>query len=219
MRKNPFKNGLYSDEKAVNRRGFFLIPPKLPLLLPAPLASPTPPRHDVSITISQQGMALFKRIDQAMETLLTVFSGLALPVIALLFLQWPLRDLVQAGSREANDLGQWLFALYVASSLTMASRKNTHLKSDFVSRHFTLKTQHRIKQMGLICALIPWACFILWAAWPIVRQSVGQWERFAETGNPGYFLIKLALIVMAMLIVVQALLELLYSDRTHKGPQ
>ncbi len=31
-------------------------------------------------------------------------SLLVLPVSLLLFLQWPLRDLVHAGSREANDL-------------------------------------------------------------------------------------------------------------------
>ena len=154
-----------------------------------------------------------------MNALLTLFSLLALPVILLLFLQWPLRDLVQAGSREANDIGQWLFALYIASSITMASRKKTHLKSDVLSRHFTTRTQHRIKQAGLVFGLVPWACFILWAAWPIVMQSVSQWERFSETGNPGYFLIKLALVVMAGLVVIQGLLELFQSSSPSQRPE
>jgi len=35
---------------------------------------------------------------------------LALPLALLLFLQWPLRDLVHKFSREANDLGQVAFA-------------------------------------------------------------------------------------------------------------
>ena len=149
-----------------------------------------------------------KQIDRALDLVLTLFSLLALPVMILLFLQWPLRDLVQAGSREANDIGQWLFALYVASSVTMASRKKTHLKSDGLSRQFSQRTQHRLRQAGLIGGLIPWACFILWAAWPLVTQSVMQTERFAETGNPGYFLIKIALVLMAALVVVQSLIEL-----------
>src|SRR5689334_12500560 len=45
---------------------------------------------------------------------------LVLPISLLLFLQWPLRELVHAGSREANDLAQWLFALYVSLAMTYA---------------------------------------------------------------------------------------------------
>ena len=41
----------------------------------------------------------------------------------ILFLQWPLRDFVQWGSREANDLGQWIFALYVSLAVTFATRE------------------------------------------------------------------------------------------------
>ncbi len=46
-----------------------------------------------------------------------------LPVALILFLQWPLRDFVRAYSREANDLGQWIFALYVSLALTFATRE------------------------------------------------------------------------------------------------
>jgi TRAP-type mannitol/chloroaromatic compound transport system permease small subunit len=163
-------------------------------------------------------MTVVKRLDQGVSAILTVFSTLALPVIMLLFLQWPLRDVFQMGSREANDLGQWLFALYVASSMTMATRKDTHLKSEVLSRHFTPENQWRLKQAGLLFGLLPWACFILWAAWPLVVQSVLQWERFSDTGNPGYVFIKLALVVMAGLIVVQALLDLFTPRPQEKAP-
>jgi len=164
-------------------------------------------------------VTLFNLLDHAINRVLTLISLLALPVIALLFLQWPLRDLVQAGSREANDIGQWLFALYVASSITLASRKNTHLKSDLVSRRFTPAFQHRLHQLGLILSVIPWACFVLWAAWPLVTQSVSHWERFADTGTPGYFIIKLALAVMALMMVVQGLLDFFKTPDKTQGPQ
>ena len=61
---------------------------------------------------------------------------LLLPVVALLFLQWPLRDIFRAWSREANDLGQWLFALYVAICITAATREHTHLAADALARHY-----------------------------------------------------------------------------------
>jgi len=63
-------------------------------------------------------------------------SWLVLPVTLLLFLQWPLRDVIQAWSREANDLAQWLFALYVSVALTATSRARAHLAADaFAQRH------------------------------------------------------------------------------------
>lgn len=164
-------------------------------------------------------MTLFKVLDHAINRVLSLFGLLALPVMALLFLQWPLRDLVHAGSREANDIGQWLFALYVASSITLASRKKTHLKSDLLSRRFTPAVQHRLHQLGLILSVIPWACFVLWAAWPLVTQSISHWERFADTGTPGYFIIKGALVIMALLMMVQGLLDLFKTPDKTQGPE
>ncbi|HXE48117.1 MAG TPA: hypothetical protein VN663_07070, partial [Ramlibacter sp.] len=62
-----------------------------------------------------------------MRILLLVASLLVLPLAALLFAQWPLRDLVQAYSRQANDAAQILFALYMAVAVTAASHDGTHL--------------------------------------------------------------------------------------------
>ena len=45
-------------------------------------------------------------IDRAVGRLVEAGRWLVLPVALILFLQWPLRDFVQWGSREANDLGQ-----------------------------------------------------------------------------------------------------------------
>ena len=58
--------------------------------------------------------------DRTLDRLFRAAAWLALPVALLLFLQWPLRDLARTGSREANDLAQWLFALHVAVAVTAA---------------------------------------------------------------------------------------------------
>ena len=61
---------------------------------------------------------------------------LVLPVALILFLQWPLRDFVQWGSREANDLGQWIFALYVSLAMTFATRERAHLAVDAIAHDY-----------------------------------------------------------------------------------
>ena len=64
-------------------------------------------------------------IDRGVGSCVDAGKWLALPVVLLLSAQWPLRDLVRCCSREANDLGQWLFALFIAvasNSVLTASR-------------------------------------------------------------------------------------------------
>ena len=47
--------------------------------------------------------------------------------------------------------------------------------------------------------------FVLWSAFPIVSQSIRQLEAFPETFNPGYFLLKAAVVVLALVVAAQAL--------------
>ncbi|HUI94355.1 MAG TPA: TRAP transporter small permease subunit [Xanthobacteraceae bacterium] len=155
---------------------------------------------------------LLARITSALDRLIAgiLAAGriLAIPVVLLLFLQWPLRDLVQAYSREANDLGQWLFALYVAMAVTAATRAHSHLATDVVARGYSARTRAIIARTMALIGALPWALFVLIAGRSIVISSLLAREAFADTTNPGYFLVKLALWVLAGLMLAQALVDL-----------
>ncbi|MCX7384433.1 MAG: TRAP transporter small permease subunit [Alphaproteobacteria bacterium] len=126
----------------------------------------------------------------------------------LLFLQWPLRDLVRAFSREANDLAQWLFAVYVAIALTVATSARAHLAADALARRFTPSLRRGLAVAGALVLLV-WGGFLLLTLWPIVAQSVRGREAFPDTGNPLYFMVKVAAALLAGLVVVQAVRTLL----------
>ena len=147
------------------------------------------------------------RLDQFVAGVIAGAQWFALPLIVLLFLQWPLRDFFRGFSRDANDLGQILFALFVAVSVTAATRAGTHLAADAVARRYSPRTRHCIKKIGALVGLVQWALFILIASAPTMISSLQLRETFPDTGNPGYFVIKLALWVMAMLILAQAVLD------------
>jgi TRAP-type mannitol/chloroaromatic compound transport system permease small subunit len=153
-------------------------------------------------------MALCKRLDRLIAALIAAAQWLALPLVVLLFLQWPLRDLVRSYSREANDLGQVIFALYVAFSISAATRAGTHLAADTLAHRFWARTRRRLKQFGGTLAVLPWALFVLFAGKSIVLSSVLGLESFPDTYNPGYFVIKAALGVMALMVIAQALVDL-----------
>jgi TRAP-type mannitol/chloroaromatic compound transport system permease small subunit len=160
-------------------------------------------------------MGWLDTMDRALGRLIEAGRWLVLPVALILFLQWPLRDFVQWGSREANDLGQCIFALYVSLALTFASRERAHLAVDAIAHDYPAQVRSSIARWGTLLCVGPWAFFMIWTVWPTVARSVMALEKFPETFNPGYFLIKVAALLLAVLALLQTLLD---TARPARGP-
>ena len=154
-------------------------------------------------------------LDRIVAGAVVLGLALVLPVSLLLFLQWPLRDLVQAYSREANDLAQWLFALYVSIAVTSATRSRGHLAADALARRYSPAMRARLYRYTCVCVLLPWSAFVLYAVAPMIWQSVVQLERFPETFNPGYFIVKASVGLLALLVLLQAILDVLRPSQAE----
>lgn len=152
-------------------------------------------------------MKLLRALDLLLEATIAATSVLVLPISLLLFLQWPLRDWVQQYSREANDLAQVLFALYVSVAITFATRRHAHLASDVLAARFPAHWRHRLERAAALLVLLPWSLFLIYIESPGVWQSLLQQEAFPDTFNPGYFIIKLALWLLAVLVSLQAIVD------------
>ena len=153
-------------------------------------------------------MAWIDRVDRTVGRLIAAARWLVLPVALFLFLQWPLRDFVRWGSREANDLGQWIFALYVSAAVTFATREHAHLAVDAIAHDYPVRVRGAIARWGALLCVAPWALFMLWTSWPTAQRSALGLEKFPDTLNFGYFLIKAAAVLLALLALVQVLLDL-----------
>jgi len=158
-------------------------------------------------------MSLLQRLDRTIGALISGAQWLALPLIVLLFLQWPLRDIVRCCSREANDLGQAIFAVYVAFSITAATRAGTHLAADTLAQRYSARTRQRLKQFGGGLAILPWALFVLFAGRLMVMSSIAGLEAFPDTNNFGYFIIKASLWIMSIMIIAQAAVDIFRPSR------
>src|SRR2546430_15173921 len=115
---------------------------------------------------------LARLLDGVLGRTLSALKWLAIPIGLMLFLQWPLRDFVKAYSREANDLGQWLFALYVAAAVTAATRAGTHLAVDTLAKHYRPRTRRILVHVCNLVALGPWAVLILMTRTPPTVASI-----------------------------------------------
>ena len=156
---------------------------------------------------------------RVLDSLLNIITStglvLVVPLSLLLFLQWPLRDVLGRYSREANDFAQILFAFYVTLAITYATRHRTHLAADSVARRFAPATRARLQRIASALVLIPWSSYLLYASASSITQSMMMFESFPETFNPGYWLIKLAFGVLAALLLLQAIRDAL-TDSTHQ---
>ena len=161
------------------------------------------------------------RIGRTLDRLLSVLKWLVVPISALLFLQWPLREVLQAYSREANDLGQILFALYAAASVAAASRAGMHLTAAGIAGRYRPRTRRFIAIAGNLGAILPWLAFLVWTGRSMLISSVFALERFQETANPGYFVIKFALLVLAATLLAASIAEMARRTPAHReqGPR
>jgi len=153
-------------------------------------------------------------LDRLIAGLLRLAGWLVLPIVVLLFLQWPLREVFRFYSREANDLGQWIFAIYVAVSVTAATRAGTHLGTDALARFYPGTIRRALTRLGAIL-LVPWALYVVLGSKDIVLGSIRGLEAFPDTNNFGYFLIKTALWILAGLMLAQAAIDIAQPRRNH----
>jgi TRAP-type mannitol/chloroaromatic compound transport system permease small subunit len=65
----------------------------------------------------------------------------------------------------------------------------------------------RFAMIGIAAALVPWVGFVLWSGIKPIVASVAGLERFPDTGNFGYFILKCALILLMALVLVQAIVD------------
>ena len=114
---------------------------------------------------------LLLTLDRALSAIVRAARWLALPLIALLFLQWPLRDGLHRFSREANDFGQIVFAVYVAVAITAATRAGAHLSTDVLARRYTPRTMARLAWAMALLVLVPWGAFVAIASWPPLKTT------------------------------------------------
>ncbi len=152
-------------------------------------------------------MPLRDRLAALLDRLCAAGAWLAVPLSLLLFAQWPLREVPGGHPQLANDVAQLLFALYVALALRHATRHGVHLRTGVFARRYGARTRQRIARAGAVLVLLPWGLAVLWLGAPVLWQSLRQLEGFPESMNPGYFVIKLAVGLLALLTVLQALLE------------
>ena len=155
-----------------------------------------------------------QQLDRGLSRVTSAAAVLVVPLALLLCAQWPLREGLHAYSREANDLAQLLFGIYVSVGITLATRVHFHLTPDVLARRYPAWVRRWVGSGVSLFIVVPWTIFMLYASAPLVWQSIRQLEGFPETFNPGYFILKMCIWLLALLVLLQALLDVFLPATT-----
>ncbi len=132
-------------------------------------------------------------ISKSLKFLRLVF--LALPIFLLvvfLWVQWPMRVFASGNPRLINDMGQIAFAYFWVMAFAIACLSQSHLQ---ISNNAAPTKKGRRAWTGFVLSL-PWAIFLVYSAWPLLINSWHENEKFPDSYSPGFYLIKLALILL-----------------------
>ena len=100
------------------------------------------------------------------------------------------------------------FVVMLAMSYTLTCDK--HVRVDIFYRNFSPAQQHKVNVFGHIFFLIPTCLFILFMSWQYVMQSWSIFESSQEAGGlPILYLLKSLLVVGPLLLIFQALADLI----------
>ena len=95
--------------------------------------------------------------DAVVDAIGQTFAWLVLFVIASLFGQWPLRELVGAGHILANDFGQIAHAAVFAIGVAYALRWDGHVRLDVFYHRMSLRAKAWVDLAGTVAVIVPWA--------------------------------------------------------------
>ncbi|HXP73014.1 MAG TPA: TRAP transporter small permease subunit [Stellaceae bacterium] len=165
---------------------------------------------------SLSGRAI-ERLDTIVDWSGRTASWLILGVVALLFLQIPMREFVRYGHREVNDFGQIVHATVFMIGVAYAMRWDAHVRVDIFRQRMGPRTRAAIELTGILLFLVPWLIIVTRSSIPIVLHSWAQLEQFADTYTPGYFLLKTQLLSFSVLVSLQVLANILRNLMTLLG--
>lgn len=150
------------------------------------------------------------QINKVTESIGTAISWLTLLMVITMTLVVVLRYGFSLGWIWLQESVLYMHAFVVMLAMSYTLIQDKHVRVDVFYRNFSPVKQKRVNLFGHIFFLIPTCLFMLFMSWGYVAQSWSILETSQEAGGlPLLFLLKSLLIVTPVLLIFQAVSEIL----------
>lgn len=148
-------------------------------------------------------------IDSLVAAVGVVARWLCLLLVLLQYSVVVARYLFETGSVMAQEAILFTFGAMFMLALADALKNGRHVRVDMIFHGLPPRAQRRIDAVGIVVFLLPLCCFMLYLAFPYVRNSWAALEGSREAGGlPGVFLLKTVILIALVLVIAQALVIL-----------
>jgi TRAP-type mannitol/chloroaromatic compound transport system permease small subunit len=144
---------------------------------------------------------------------------LALAMVLVTFSVVVARYGFDTGWIAAQESTTWMHALMFMLGAAWALRTGDHVRVDVLYRKLSPRRQALIDLLGTLLLLMPFCAYLAVQAWPYVLQSwrIGEHSREAA-GLPALYLLKSAILAMALLLMLQGSSEAVRAWRRLRAP-
>lgn len=125
---------------------------------------------------------------------------------------------VNLSSNMYLELQWYLFSLLFLLAAAWGLREDSHVRVDVFYARFSARTRGWINVAGLLLLLIPFCVFTLWTSFPAVRNSWVVRETSPDPGGLARYPLKAMILVCFVLLLVQAVSELIKALAMTRSP-
>ncbi len=164
-------------------------------------------------------------MDKISQTLskISVFNGhlvswLTLGMVLVLSLNVLSSWLFQQSSILLSESITWMHSANFLLAAAYTLNRDEHVRVDIFYAKMSFKAKALVDMLGTLLLLVPVCLFILWSSWSYVALSWRIGEKSAEAGGmPATYLLKSLLLLMPLLLLIEAVSQLLKNWQNFNG--
>jgi len=142
-------------------------------------------------------------------------SWLTLVMVVITFVVVLLRYAFDTGWIALQESITYMHAMVFLIGAAYTLQQDAHVRVDIFYSKCSAKNRAWVDLLGSLFLLMPMMLFISWISWEYVQSSweVAEGSREAN-GLPGVYLLKSLILLMATLLIVQAIVQVIRSIQT-----
>ena len=147
-------------------------------------------------------------------------SWLTLMMVIVTFIVVVLRYVFDVGWIALQESITYMHAMVFLIGAAYTMQQEAHVRVDILYSKLSTKNRAWIDLLGSLFLLMPMMIFIAWVSYEYILNSWNVMESSREAGGlPGVYLLKSLILVMAALLILQAVVQILHSLQKIRDSQ
>lgn len=145
-------------------------------------------------------------------------SWLTLMMVIVTFIVVVLRYVFDIGWIALQESITYMHAMVFLIGAAYTMQQEAHVRVDILYSKLSTKNRAWVDLLGGLFLLLPMMVFITWVSWEYILSSWNVMESSREAGGlPGVYLLKSLILMMATLLILQAIVQVIRSLQKIRG--